>query len=372
MDLSNEDSLRLNVLMTQGLHAIRIDESSMTVHALTNRGEAKVALNPNCREENYLRKVKELLSMHALGSPGGYPVYLKRWTRMGQMKEESLKGLLLLGEPEAIIAVAHSPGLNEEVGRYAWWAMPSPDVGRQMLMNKNIIGTSLGREIAAFLVDYLPFETEAGDLVKTVSLVLQPGLIEDATVQSLWSRASRKSAFYVGFLLATPEQIPDQKETHQQLSLLASSLQSLVESNNPLAKYMLFLLQAEGQTFLKTLSLAIPRLSDQDVVVLYLQAIERFFMPIRNHETEALRYVEKIVESVERLMQDSGNPELQSLINQIPDQVDKIRAMLVMGAVSESLINPIFSQTDAVGSVMRKKIAPVTDCISEQIGILLN
>ncbi|HEY9050864.1 MAG TPA: DsrS, partial [Gammaproteobacteria bacterium] len=46
MDLSPEDSLRLNVLLSQGLQAVRIDESRMVVHALTPRGEAKIPLNP--------------------------------------------------------------------------------------------------------------------------------------------------------------------------------------------------------------------------------------------------------------------------------------------------------------------------------------
>ena len=42
MELSSEDSLRLNVLINQDLQAIRIDESKMIVYALTGRGEAKV------------------------------------------------------------------------------------------------------------------------------------------------------------------------------------------------------------------------------------------------------------------------------------------------------------------------------------------
>ena len=35
MQLSNEDNLRLNVLLAQDLKAVRIDESRMIVHALT-------------------------------------------------------------------------------------------------------------------------------------------------------------------------------------------------------------------------------------------------------------------------------------------------------------------------------------------------
>jgi hypothetical protein len=88
MALSNEDNLRLNVMMAQKPMAIRIDDSKMIVYALTEKGEAKVQLNPNSHEEKYIKQVRELLSTHFLGSPGGYPVYLRRWTRMGQERDD--------------------------------------------------------------------------------------------------------------------------------------------------------------------------------------------------------------------------------------------------------------------------------------------
>jgi hypothetical protein len=111
MELSSEDSLRLNVLLANA-KAIRIDENSLSVYGLSEQGEAKIKLNPNCRTDRYLRYVRELLSSAVLGSPGGYPVYLKRWTRMGQLSHGRLDDLLLLGEPEAVVAVACSPNLT--------------------------------------------------------------------------------------------------------------------------------------------------------------------------------------------------------------------------------------------------------------------
>ena len=64
MQLSQEDNLRLNVLLNQPLHAIRIDEGKMIVYGLTEKGEAKIQLNPNCKDELYVRRVKELISSH--------------------------------------------------------------------------------------------------------------------------------------------------------------------------------------------------------------------------------------------------------------------------------------------------------------------
>ena len=100
MELTPEDALRINVLLAGTPEAVRIDESSMTLYALSEKGEAKVKLNPNCRDEGYLRKVRETLSSQVLGSPGGYPVYLKRWTRMGQARDSILEsGPQYQGDP---------------------------------------------------------------------------------------------------------------------------------------------------------------------------------------------------------------------------------------------------------------------------------
>jgi len=53
-ELSPEDELRLNVLFNTEIKAVRIDESSMTLWALTPQGEASVPLRPNERTDRYL------------------------------------------------------------------------------------------------------------------------------------------------------------------------------------------------------------------------------------------------------------------------------------------------------------------------------
>ncbi|MES9848584.1 MAG: hypothetical protein ABW145_09380 [Candidatus Thiodiazotropha sp.] len=161
MELTSEDSLRLNVLLANKPQAIRIDESSMTLFGLSERGESRIILNPNCRDDLYLRKVRELLSGHVQGSPGGYPVYLKRWSRMGQTRDDNLEQLLLLGEPEAVVAFTCAKGITDELARRAWWISQDPDNARRMLDNPQIVDGSMGPELARFLLDYLPFETES-------------------------------------------------------------------------------------------------------------------------------------------------------------------------------------------------------------------
>jgi hypothetical protein len=48
----------------------------------------------------------------------------------------------------------------------------------------------------------------------------------------------------------------------------------------------------------------------------------------------------------------------------------KIAALLKLSLVGETLVDPIFSQTDAVGSVMRKRLRPVTDWILDNVNVL--
>jgi len=367
MELSSEDNLRLNVLISQTLYAVRIDESSMVVHALSEQGEAKVSLNPTCRDDKYLRLVRELLSMHALGSPGGYPVFLKRWTRMGQMREQSLDGLLLLGEPEAIVAVAHAPDLDEKNARRAWWAMPSADVARRMLENRRIAESEFGKELAAFLIDYLPFERVPQAIVESVKLVLQPGLIDAATVNHLWRRAERKSVYYVGFLHAVPDQLPVDYSPHDDFQQIHNHLQKLLQQQNPFAKQLVRLLSPAGQAFLHTLENVLLKLNSQDVVVLLLASIEAYSHTVRVDGDKACRHIEHIVSNTDKRILSANEPLLAALVDTLPDEQVTIKAMLALSLVGEELINPIFSQTDAQGSVMRNKLMPITVPLREWI-----
>jgi hypothetical protein len=375
MELSHEDSLRLNVLVKQDLYAVRIDEASMTVHALTAKGEARVQLNPNCRDDAYLRRIRELLSTHALGSPGGYPVYLKRWTRMGQMREQSLDSLLILGEPEAVIAVAHAAGLTEEIARRAWWVMPTAEVARKMLECANVANSELGRELAHFLIEFLPFEAESFDVVHSVRLVLQPGLIDESIRLGLWKKAARKSAYYVGFLYADPEVLPRELGEHAELPQLLQQLKPLLEKGNSVVTQLVQVLSGSGQNYLQTIENALEKIADQDVMVALLNALQRYFHPTwpDDYTVPYHRLPEEIDQVVANVIQANTLPFVQPLSPLMGDDArlkQKVEALLKLSLVGEPLVNPIFSQTDAVGSVMRKRLRPVTDWLLVNVALL--
>ena len=374
MELSPEDALRINVLLASPLEAVRIDESSMTVHALSGKGEARVRLNPNCRDEAYLRAVREALSSHVLGSPGGYPVYLKRWTRMGQARDDILESLLLLGEPEAVAAVVNASGLTDEIARRAWWTVQSAENARCMLRQQPVVEGAMGPVLAEFLVEFLPFEEEPRNMIESVRLVLQAGLVDAQTRQQLWDRGRSRNAYCVGFLQALPDALPEPMVEHPARDEACRKLAPLIGAGDPYAQQFCRVLGAQGQAFLGTVRRVLKKPSNQDVVVSLLHAISAYFRSSRPAVTCG-NDIDGILEAASAMdlpqadngLEDAG---FRRLASSVPECAGMVKAMLAMSMLDEPVVNPVFSRTDAVGSVMRKKLKPVSDPVLGLLDIL--
>ena len=370
--LSNEDNLRLNVLLSQEVHAIRIDEGKMIVHGLTERGEAKIKLNPNCRDDTYVRRVKETISSHVLGSPGGYPVYIKRWTRMGHARDNSLESLLKLGESEAIVAVIHAQGLTNELARRAWWAMPSAENARRMLEKEAVAQGDMGRVLAEFLLEFLPYEEQARDVIESVRLVLQPGLITEEERQSLWDKGARKNVIRVGFMLTTPDELPEPQPAHPQWQESKAKLQALIDKDNAHARQLERSLSSAGQTFIHTMQSVMKKPSSQDVVVMSLEAMRHYYADIRLSDKghRDMASIERDVESVCASSNGALATSLHEMITSLPEYTEQLKAMMILACVGVEVVNPIFAQTDAGGTVMRRKIEPVSKPLLQQCALL--
>ena len=66
----------------------------------------------------------------------------------------------------------------------------------------------MGKVLAAFLVEHLPFKTDPLTTITTVRLVLQPGLIGDDLRRRIWTRGTQRNAYHLGFLEAVPDDLP--------------------------------------------------------------------------------------------------------------------------------------------------------------------
>lgn len=367
MPLSSEDMLRLNVLLAGHIDAIRIDESRMIVYGLNGEQEARIQLNPNCKDEAYLKEVRELLSGHVLGSPGGYPVYLKRWTRMGQARDESLSDLLKLGEPEAVMAVVCASGLTDELARLAWWVAPESEHARRMLERENIVKGKMGKELASFLVEFLPFEEDPLAIVRSVSLVLQEGLVDDDMRQKIWDRGRAKNVFRIGFLNTTPHDLPDNIAARQDMELYSEKLQQYSDAN-PYAMTLLNILTDKGQTFIDVCEKILRKPANQEVVSALLDTIGKYFRP-HNREPEFIQDLDAIEDRTRQSVSDSSTYAAQ-LLKIVPQLERELFAILLLSQVTEAIAIPVFAKSDAMGTVMRRQLEPITSRLFEHFSIL--
>ncbi|MGB0713468.1 MAG: hypothetical protein ACPGUC_07905 [Gammaproteobacteria bacterium] len=365
MELSPEDDLRLGVLLANEVQAIRIDESSKTLYALTASGEVNVRLHPSGRPDAYLKQVRELLSGQVLGSPGGYPIFLRRWTRMGDITASNLEGLLLLGEPEAVVAVVRSPNLTEELARRAWWAMPDAQNARRMLAKPEISTSSIARELAEFLVEFLPFEEDPADAIESIRLVLQPNLIDEKTRQRLWKMGARKNALRVGFMAGQPDTLPRQSSPNRFHAELEPHIAPLV-GQEPLANVMLRVLDAPGQAFVETARDVLTKPATQEVVWKLLETLGEYFRPAGS-SNECVRDLDKMLAYSQATVGNCAGEKLTEIINTRPEAGNIAHACLTLGQCSGELVTDIFSRSSAVGSVMRKQIAHITGPLIAQL-----
>ncbi|MBE0511024.1 MAG: sulfur reduction protein DsrS [Chromatiales bacterium] len=363
MELSSEDALRLNVLIANA-QAIRIDENSMTVYGLNGEQEMKFPLSPTGRRDQYLQAVRSMLSAMVLDSPGGYPVFLRRWTRMGQIDNDQLDRLLKLGEPEAVMAVVCARNLSDELARRAWWCAPYAEHARRMLESPRVVAGSMGKVLADYLIEHLPFETEPRDMLNTVRLVLQGDLIDAAQQHRLWESGARQKTYRIGFLETLPDTLPEQQPARGELPEIADVLTSL--NDNPYALQLRKLLDAPGQSFLAVALDVLLNPADQEVASALFNALGRHGLALRQHGGQ--RELAEIDTLIDHLLEK--DPALQALLAALPQMPTEIRAMLRLAHVSEYLLNPIFGQTDAVGTLMQEKIEPVTLPLAQDIACL--
>ncbi len=338
VDLAPEDALRLNVLLAGEIHAVRIDEGAMTLHALTPKGEAKISLHRNCRADLYVMRVRELLGGHALDSPGGYPVHLRRWTRMGHASPKNLAALLKLGEPEAVTAVALAPTLDDELARRAWWALPTMEVARYMLGHGAVRAGAMGPVLAGFLIEHLPFEEDPVLAMNSIRAVLGAGLLDAASSEQLWAKARRRPHYYVGFLEHRPDALPGGTELP-----LAPEVQALAASGDPWARQLARCHAPCGQSFLAAAELVLEKPPAHETVYLLLDILGNYFAPLRGLEVPS------------DLPAEPGR---------------EIEAMAALAQVSNEVAMPILTRTSAIGPLMRRHLEPLFAPILGHIRVL--
>jgi hypothetical protein len=202
--------------------------------------------------------------------------------------------------------------------------------------------------------------------------VLQPGLISQQEKEKLWSKTKTKRSFYVGFLHACADDLPVEVDAHEHYDVIKQQLEPLLEEANPYALMLEKVLSAKGQAFVRTAEDALKKPGNQDVVVSLLEAISKYFETILPDKftDDDIDAICSEAETLCRSDNEALNKVVASLQGNVEDGQKYLSAMTVLACLSVKLVNPIFARSDAIGTVMRKKIKPVTDPVVEQLHIL--
>lgn len=372
MALSSEDQLRIQVLLHNHPLALRIDESRMVLHALTADGEASIPLSPNGPNEQYLRQLREMLSEHVLGSSGGYPVYIKRWSRMGQTGEMHLNEFMLLGEPEAVVAVANSPGLTIELAHRVWWAVTNTaqqaEQGIHMLRRACVLEDALGREIAQFLMEHLPFENEPDRILEILSAVLQRGLLEQRQIEQIWQRSRErgKGIYRIAFLQGRPLALPEPLPPHPEFDEWSERIAPLLERGSGAAQLLLQIGSAAGQTFVAEARRLLEQVANEESVYALLNAIGPFFSPLGVAVGEE-RDLGRLMLQQEQLLGSSESGATAELLELAPEQRGRILAMMFLSQVREEVAFRAVLHSGSVGRSLRRRLRPEFELIGSQL-----
>ena len=188
----------------------------------------------------------------------------------------------------------------------------------------------------------------------------------------LWSRAKRKNPFYIGFLHADAAHIPLPAKPHRQQADIRVQLANLTEAGNPYAIAFCATLDSAGQNWLRTLQLALEKPVDQDVVIsLFIAISKRFRLQLPEHR--GVRELSSAVQRAEQFCQsDVCPPEAKAVRDALnPAVLPLFKAMLILAQMGEDSLIPYFGGNDSVGSVMRKRLEPLTQALLAQTTLLL-
>ena len=366
--LSREDGLRLNVLMTQA-EAVRIDHRGPAVVALAGGRELRVQLHPQGREDAYLLAVRRLLASLVIGHPGGFPVFIRRWLRGGQLENLRTADLLKLGEPEAVLAAAASPNVDATVARRAWWAHPDAQVARALLGNRALDDAALRGELAGWLAEHLAFEQDDEALMATARLIAAPGLLDPDLRERLWRRGSQRSACRVGFLQAAPDALPEPRPAR--VLDAAADLDRMAGEGSAFAARLQAALAAPGQTFLAACDAILDEPHHRVIVSPLLNLLGDWCRgDAAPAAAGAEAEIDTLVRAAEAACADPAN-DAGRLCTAVPALAAEARALRLLAGSQEALCYPVFARSTASGSLLRDKLADVLAPLRAAIAVLL-
>jgi hypothetical protein len=106
--------------------------------------------------------------------------------------------------------------------------------------------------------------------------------------------------------------------------------------------------------------------ANQDVVTLLLDVVRHYLSPLRPGGDPDLT-----LEALAQQAESAAPPELQACLDAVPAREAEQRTLYLLSGLGYGVVRPVFSKTDAIGSLMRKKLEPVFTPLRSRVVSLL-
>ena len=368
--LSAQDKLRLGVLATRNVRAIRIDEAAASLSALTDAGVARIPLDPGPDPNRYFRALREHLSELFLNLPGGYPAHIGRWTRMDSLHRDPAR-LLLLGDPEAVVAVAFADTLDARVAADVWWCSQSVEIALALLRHPG--GRGLARGPGAGPVHAGAPAVRGGRGHRGRGARQDPAARPGQPRQGGGSVAAGTPASPVAGRLfpGASRTLSRHRGEHPEYRALGKRLSGHGLDRNPVALLLLEFLGEPGRNVLAALVGALDNPREQEVVTLVFRRVQDVIrwpgpVPERPRESAAAWSL-----ADDLLAREEGHAKaIRPLLG--GGQWDGLRSLAFLCLVGEEMLAPVFGGNTFSGSVMLRHLGPVLADVRTAAGAVLD
>jgi len=252
--------------------------------------------------------------------------------------------LLKIGNIEAVVAVANSQNLDDEVLDLVWWCATNTDqqaeIGRFLLTRDFVVKHTVGKQIADYLLEFLPFTDDTTQLIDTANLLLQGDLISQQARDRLWKQGQRKTAFLVGFIERMAGNLPNNNNT---IALDTSS------------KELDYVNSEQGQIMLQTIAHILKKINQEHVLYRTLEVLGSCLSHPMIQPLADIQHCQH---------------QAQTVAKQLGLEDEKIKARLLLASASEQLAVSTISAHSLAGSAIRKKLANVLTPIQDALKLL--
>ncbi|MEE9303334.1 MAG: hypothetical protein V3U84_06070, partial [Thiotrichaceae bacterium] len=178
--------------------------------------------------------------------------------------------------------------------------------------------------------------------------------------------------YYVGFIYSK-RNIPLDNSAHPVSPAVELSLKHIIAAKNAYALQLCELLAADGQKWLQTLKHSLYKPVDQDVVTYLFTAIDKN-VTLPFSEDRGVRDIQLACDRSDQFCSEEGDcPDaLKEVIAALDNAyLPLLNATLMLAQLGENTLIPIFSGNDSVGTVMRRRLEPLTTPILERVERLM-